>query len=87
MRLALASAVPLRLRLARTLAATLIIFTALISIGLTAPPDGPLTIAVRPVLLNLGVDVDVKIWSIHLHFTWSALSLTSASTKPGGTLL
>jgi hypothetical protein len=75
------------MRLARTLAATLIVFTALVSVGFTAPPDGPFTIRVRPVLLNLGVDVHVKIWSVHLHFAWSAISLTSASTKPGGTLL
>jgi hypothetical protein len=75
------------MRVARTLAATLIVFTALISVGFTAPPDGPFTITVRPVLLNLGVDVHVKIWSVHLHFAWSAISLTSASTKPSGTLL
>ena len=65
----------------------MIAFTALISVGFTAPTDGPFTISVRPVLLNLGVDVHVKIWSVHLHYTWSAISLTSASTKPSGTLL
>ena len=75
------------MRVARTLVATLIVFTALISVGLTAPTDGPFTIEVRPVLLNLGVDVDVKLWNVHLHFAWSAISLTSVSTKPGGTLL
>jgi len=75
------------MRVARTLVATLIVFTALISVGLTASSDSPFTIVVRPVLLNLGLDVDVKLWSVHLHFAWSAISLTSASTKPGGALL
>jgi hypothetical protein len=75
------------MRIARTLVATLIIFTAFVSVGLTAPADGPFTIAVRPVLLNLGVDVHIKIWSVHLHFAWSAVSLTSESTRAAAALL
>ena len=91
---------PLRTRLARTLVGTLIVFAALVSVGLTAPADGPFTIGVRPVFLRLdpasiaesrahalGLDVDIKFGTLHLHFAWSAIPLTPATTKPAGTLL
>jgi hypothetical protein len=92
--------VPLRTRVARTLIGTLIVFAALVSVGVTAPPDGLFTIAVRPVFLRLGaqaiaesraralgLDVDIKFGALHLHFAWSAISLMPASTKPAPTLL
>jgi hypothetical protein len=92
--------VPLRTRLARTLVGTLIVLAALVSVGLTAPPDGPFTIGVRPVFFRfdpasiaesrahaLGFDVDITCWTMHLHFAWSAIPLTPSSTKPTGTLL
>jgi hypothetical protein len=81
---------------------TLIVFAACVSVGLTAPANGPFTIAVRPVFLRLdeapddsragalGLDIDVKIGTMHLHFGWSAIPLASllpASTKPVSTLL
>ena len=91
---------PLRTRLARTLVGTLIVFAALVSVGLTAPADGPFTIGVRPVFFRLdpasiaesrahalGLDVDIKFGTLHLHFAWSAIPLTPATTKPTGTLL
>jgi hypothetical protein len=94
------SGVPFRTRIARTLAGTLIAFAALVSVGLTAPPDGPFTIDVRPVFFRLdpasiaesrahalGLDVDVKFGTLHLHYAWSAIPLTPASTKPAGNLL
>jgi hypothetical protein len=100
MRLALRQLVPLRTRLARTFVGTLIVFTALVSVGLTAPPDGPFTLGIRPVFLRvdadaiaesraraLGLDIDLKLWNLHLHFAWSAIPLTPASTKSVGTLL
>jgi hypothetical protein len=80
---------------------TAIVFAALITVGLTAPEDGPFTIDVRPVFLRLdaaaiaesracalGLDVDVKMATLHLHFGWSAIRLTVAgSTKPGRPLV
>jgi hypothetical protein len=42
----------------------------------------------RPVAL--GLDVDIKIWSLHLHYAWSAMpmaALAPPSTKPAGRLL
>jgi hypothetical protein len=89
--------VTIRKRLARTVGGTLILLAALISVGLTAPADGPFTIAIKPVFLRLdaaalsdsragalSLDIDIKIAGAHLHFSWSALplaTLTSASTK------
>jgi hypothetical protein len=92
--------VALRTRVARTLAGTLILFTALVSVGLTAPPDGPFSIDVRPVFMRLdpaaiaesrahalGLDLDIKFGPLHLHYQWSAIPLTPSTTKSGGSLL
>ena len=73
MRMALSPTVPLRTRLVRALVATLIVFTALVAVGVTAPAEAPFTIAIRPVFMNLGFDIDIKVWAVHLHFAWSAL--------------
>jgi hypothetical protein len=91
---------PLRTRFARTLAGTLIVVAALVSVGLTAPADGPFTIGLRPAFFRLdpealaesrahalGLDVDIKFGTLHLHFKWSAIPLTPATTKAPGTLL
>jgi hypothetical protein len=92
--------VSLRTRLARTLVATAILLVALVSVGLTAPAGGPFTIGVRPAFFRLdpeslaesrahalGLDVDVTFGTLHLHFKWSAIPLTSSTTKSPGTLL
>jgi hypothetical protein len=94
--------VTLRQRAARILIGTMIVVASCVSVGLTAPADGPFTIAVRPIFLRLdeppddsrpgalGLDIDVKIGTMHLHFGWSAIPLASllpASTKPVSTLL
>ena len=76
----------LRQRLARIVAGTLLALAALISVGLTAPADGPFTIGITPVFLRLdaaavadsraralGLDVDIKLWTLHVHFAWSAM--------------
>ena len=34
----------------------------------------------------LGLDVDIKFGAAHLHFKWSAIPLTPATTKSPGTL-
>ena len=83
MRLALLPVVPLRTRLARALVATLIVFSALVAVGVTAPADAPFTIAIRPVFMNLGFDIDIKVWSVHLHFAWSALPSVSTTKADG----
>jgi hypothetical protein len=95
--------VPLRQRLAQIFVATLIMFAALITVGATAPEDAVFTIGIRPVFLRvdaaaiaepraraLGLDVDIKVWTLHLHFAWSAIPLDVESampTKPPCTLL
>jgi hypothetical protein len=64
----------------------LILVTALVSVGVTAPADGPFWVSIRPVLLRvepgaidrsgaLGVDVDVKIGRMRAHLGWTALPL------------
>ncbi len=77
----------LRALVARVLLTALIAATALASVGLTAPPDGVFTIAVRPTLLRLdpaaieqsrarvlAFDIDIKLGSIHLHAGWPGLA-------------
>jgi len=87
-------------QLARTLIGALILLTALVSVGLTAPDDGPFTIGVRPVFFQLdpesiaqsrahalGLDVDIKFGALHLHYKWSAIPLMPATTKAPSNLL
>jgi hypothetical protein len=62
---------------------TLTLVVALITVGLTAPADGLFTIRVQPVFLRLGVDLDLKVGSMHVHGSWSALP-EAASTNPAG---
>ena len=84
----------------RTCLATLIVFTAIVSVGITAPQDGPFTIDVHPFFLRLhesavaesrahalGLDIDLKFWTLHVHFGWSAIPLAPTTTKPAKTLL
>ena len=52
---------------------TLTLVVALVTVGLTAPADGLFSIKVQPVFLRLGVDLDLKFGSVHLHGSWSAL--------------
>jgi len=81
-----------RQKLARALLALAAVFTALVSVGLTAPADGPFSIAIQPVFVRvdstspqsrmraLGVDLDVKCGPMHLHAAWSAVPSLAAST-------
>jgi hypothetical protein len=88
--------VTLRKRLARIFTGVAILATALTSVGLTAPADGPFSLRIRPVLLRvdpeaiaesraqaLGVDVDLKVGGLHVHLGWSAIPLLIGSTKSG----
>jgi hypothetical protein len=67
---------------------------ALTTVGVTAPLDGPFWLRIRPVLLRvdaaaiaearaaaLGLDVDMQLGQVHLHFSWSAIPLFPPSTK------
>jgi hypothetical protein len=86
MRLASRPLVHLRTRIARALVALVIVASALVAVGATAPADAPFTIAIHPVLATLGIDVEVRLWSVHVHYAWSALQ-AAASTKTGGALI
>jgi len=77
--------VSVRTRVARTLAGTLIVLAALVSVGLTAPADAPFRIGVHAVFF--GVDVDITFGTLHLHFDWSANPLAAPTTKPASRLL
>jgi len=57
----------------RVVATVLLTATAFVSVGLTAPADSPFSISIRPALINLAVDVDVKVGTKHFHKRWSAL--------------
>lgn len=85
---------PLKKSLTRTVLGALLLFTALVAVGLTAPADGPFSIAIQPVFFRLdaaaiaesraralGLDVDIKIGSMHLHLGWAALPLSAVTTK------
>jgi hypothetical protein len=77
--LAWSFAVRLRQFAGRTFAGVLILLTALVSVGLTAPADSPFAIRVHAMLL--GLDVDVRIGSTHLHAAWSAIPADDPSTN------
>jgi hypothetical protein len=62
-----------RQAVSRALATVLLVCTAFASVGLTAPADSLFTISIRPVLVNLAVDVDIKLGARHFHRRWSAL--------------
>jgi len=78
--LAFASFVLFRKTLMNGLMALAVLVTALITVGLTASANSPFTISLHPVIMRLGIDLDVKIGTMHLHAGWSALP---ESTKPG----
>ena len=60
--------------LARATMTLLVIATAFVSVGLTAPADGPFSIVVRPVFL--GIEIDIKLGPVNSHFGWSALPVS-----------
>jgi len=71
--LGLGSGVAVRQPLVNALGAALVFALALITVGLSAAADGPFTIVVRPVFVRLGIDVNIKLGTLHLHANWSAL--------------
>jgi len=73
MGLAFSGPVPVRSWIGRTVLSVLVALTAILSVGLTAAPNAPFSIAIRPTFLRLGVDIDIKVGTAHLHAGWSAL--------------
>jgi hypothetical protein len=65
----------------RLVATVLLTFTAFASVGLTAPADSLFAITIRPALVNLSVDVDVKVGAKHFHKRWSALPDAASESK------
>ena len=78
----------------------LVLFTALVSVGLTAPVDGPFSIVITPVFVRLdstaiaesraralGFDIDLKIGSMRLHLGWSAVPISRLTTNTQADLL
>lgn len=57
----------------RAVLTTLTLVVALVTVGLTSPIDALFSIRVRPVFLRLGLDLDLKLGSMHLHGSWSVL--------------
>jgi hypothetical protein len=77
--------VPLRTRLAHSVATIAIAFLAFVAVGLTAPADSPFTIRIHAVFLAL--DLNVKVGTMHLRYHWSAIPSLEPTTKTGSTLL
>ncbi len=68
--------------LAKAFVGAVVLATALITVGLTASTDSAFSIVITPIFLRLGVDVDVKVGSFHVHASWSALPETPANAEP-----
>jgi len=73
--------VRIRQSLVNTVIAALVIVTAAITVGLTASANSSFTIKVTPVLMRLGVDLDVKLGTMHVHAGWTALPGSPVSTN------
>ena len=89
----------LRHLIGRLIGAAVLLFTAMLAVGLTAPSDGLFSVAIKPVFMHIdaaaiaesrarifGVDVEVRMGSTHLHVGWSAIPLGQTSTKPTASL-
>jgi hypothetical protein len=76
----------------QSLLVLLAVFTAFIAVGLTAPADGPFSIALQPVIWRvdaaaiaesrataLGLDIDIKIGAMHMHLGWSAVPVSPSA--------
>lgn len=47
--------------------------TALVSVGLTAPADSVFSITIRPVVMQLAIECDVRLGPMHFRTRWSAI--------------
>jgi hypothetical protein len=64
--------------------AALAMAVAVLTVGLTASAESPFSISVHTAFLRLGVDVDIRLGSFHLHASWSALPDAPAVNQTGG---
>lgn len=71
--LAFRAAVPRRQPLVKGFIAAIAVAIAVLTVGLTASAESPFSISVHTAFLQLGIDLDIKIGSFHLHAAWSAL--------------
>lgn len=77
--MAFAVVVALRRSLTNGLMAVAVLVASVITVGLTASTNSLFSISIRPALVRLAVDFDVKVGTLHLHAGWSPLP---DSTKP-----
>ena len=89
----MSSAAAVRRATSRALLAALAFACAIVAIGVTAPPEAPFAISVHPVLLRIddserpprphafSLDVDVRLWSIHLHVGWGGIPLANSTQE------
>jgi hypothetical protein len=71
--LAFTAAVAFRRSVSNVLLAAIVLLASIVTVGLTASTTSPFFITLRPVIARLGVDLDVKIGTLHLHAGWSLL--------------
>ncbi len=83
-------------QLARSTLWALALVVGLVSAGLAAPADSPFSISIEPVLVRMdgagrdararafGLDVNVKLWSVHAHLAWPGIPLPSAAPTGRG---
>ena len=64
---------PARQSLIKSFVAAIVIAVACLTVGFTAEADSPFSISIHTAFLQLGIDLDVKLGSLHLHASWSAL--------------
>ena len=55
------------------LMAAFVLLASIVTVGLTASTTSPFFITLRPAIARLGIDLDVKIGTLHLHAGWSLL--------------
>jgi hypothetical protein len=71
--LAFTAAVAFRRSVCNVLLAAIVLLASIVTVGLTASTASPFFITLRPAFARLGIDLDVKIGTLHLHAGWSLL--------------
>ena len=71
--MAFTAVVAFRQSVFNVLLAAIVLLASIVTVGLTASTASPFFITLRPVIARLGVDLDVKVGTVHLHAGWSLL--------------
>jgi hypothetical protein len=71
--LAFTAAVAFRRSAFNVLMAAVVLLASIVTVGLTASATSPFFITLRPSIARLGIDLDVRIGTLHLHAGWSLL--------------